>query len=62
MENTPTCCNKPMEPRMVPAQVGRKIDDMETWICSVCQKTRMVNQPDDDQPVDTDLSALPPID
>jgi hypothetical protein len=62
MENTPTCCNKPMEPRMVPAQVGRKIDEMETWICSVCQKTRTVTQPDDDQPVDTDLGALPPID
>jgi rubrerythrin len=60
MENTPTCCNKPMESQMVPRQVGQKIDEMETWRCTVCQKTCTMNQPDDDQPIDPDLSALPP--
>jgi hypothetical protein len=61
MENTPTCCNKPMVSQMVPRQVGQKIDEMETWICTVCRKTRTVTQKDDDdQPIDPDLSALPP--
>ncbi len=66
-DNNPICCNKPMESQMVPRQVGGKIDDMETWICSVCQKTRTVTQKDslphqanDDAPIDPDLGVLPP--